>query len=90
MIGDNAVKQAVDESSGIAGTKSLGQFDRFVNNHFGWRRLQQDLISSQPQDASIDGRHAIERPVLGDLLDGMIDRIEIRAYALNEFECELA
>src|SRR5262245_42203925 len=91
MVCDDAIQQTVYESSRFTGAKPFCQLDRFVNSYFRWRvRLEQNFIGGKSKDAPVDGRHSAERPVLSDLLDYSVNRIEVAAHASDQIECELA
>src|SRR5262245_18581302 len=91
MVSDNAIQQTVHESSRLAGAKPFGQLDRFGNCYFRWRvRLEQNFIGSKPKDTAVDGSHPTQGPVLSNLLDHSVNRIEVAAYAGDEIERKLS
>src|SRR5262249_57862369 len=71
---EDPVEDAVDESARLGGGVPLGQLERLVEGDpRRYLGAVEHLVSPQPQDVAVDGRHAIEPPVLGDLGDHGID-----------------
>jgi hypothetical protein len=70
----NSVQNAVDETSGISGSKSFSKVNGLIEGYFG-----RDIIAieqfkrSDPEDRTIDHGHPIQAPMLGVLLNELID-----------------
>src|SRR5947208_6517699 len=60
------IENAVDELRGFLTAEAPRDLDGFVN-HNGLRSLLivKKLLSSQPQQIAIDGRHSVQPPVFG-------------------------
>src|SRR6185436_14002358 len=86
----NVVQDPVDERAGVLGGELLGDVDRLVDRDEGRDILAvEEFVGGQPQDVAVDRRHALELPVLGDLLDLAVDLGPLLAAAVDELAGEV-
>src|SRR5207244_1022088 len=79
------VEDAVDEAARLLRAELLGDLDRLVDHdlrrHLGGA---EDLIDGHTQNVAVHDRHALEDPVLGVLLDHLVDLGLVRLRATDE------
>ena len=88
---EDAVEDAVDEPARLGGAVPLGQFEGLVDGDPG-RDLgaEHHLVGSQAKDVAVDGRHAVQPPVLGELGDQGVDPLLVLLHAGDQPFGELA
>ncbi len=63
------VQNAIDELRRLGGAEALGQFYGLVDGDTRGRVGVQQLVGPQPEHVAIGGRHPLEAPMGGNLLD---------------------
>jgi len=76
------IQEAVDEASRVIGSVLFPEVDRFVQSHLGGHLFaEKQFEKSNPEDASIDNRHALQTPVFREPLNEVIDHLRVFEYA---------
>src|ERR1700754_1707917 len=87
----NPVQYPVDELAGFLGPVLFGDLDGLIDDH-QLRRvvLVEKFVDRHADDVAVHGGHAGEPPVLGLVLDHLVDLAHVRDRAVKDLRRELA